>query len=753
MNALPSLHLVASPWVADLLTHLWQSTAVALAILLLLIIGRRLSARTRRTLGWIAVAKFVLPAAWLVALAGRVFGPARGTMVANAVPWSGDPALTASGAAAALNAWAPPAWLWPWLGGVWAAVAVGLLARWVLRGVRVRRELLARARPVDETVACAVAAAAARAGLRPAPRCVEVDWDHGPGALGILSPVLILPRGLMEAIAPAERAAILIHECVHVRQHDNFWSAVRALFVGVLWFNPIAWLLNRAIAIETEKSCDERVLQITGDAENYASGIVASVRHTLGVMRPGFAAATTPPVVARLQNILAYPARQDRPALRWTAVALALGLAALGGRAGSIAATAPVAPAASDEAVANSSEIAADFLRRQVDRLQREADVAGSPEEAAGKAAERAQLLRRLKDVESIRSRVSEGAVRVAQAAPATPTQPAPAKPSYKIGTITITFVSPASIGEADVRAVMQMREGGEFDETSLDRDIRAIYRMGVFKFVEVKHTPVDGSTFNLVVELTPRPAVGLLRAPDVELTKANAAAGPLVLSGSATATHGVTFDVPVRPAPPTAPGFSTPSSVETELIEARRLLAETSAELKRLRDERAAAVAKEHEAAEALARAVASKKMPPAATTPAPLTATPASPEKSELRPTPALTIAASVPRIETAAVFRGMKVFAISELDQAPVARFQARPQYPFEMRRQKIGGEAVVDFIIDTNGEVVNAYAIRSSRVEFEAPAVQAVSKWKFKPGRKGGRDVPTHMQVPIVFTLNE
>ena len=23
----------------------------------------------------------------------------------------------------------------------------------------------------------------------------------------------------------------------------------------------------------------------------------------------------------------------------------------------------------------------------------------------------------------------------------------------------------------------------------------------------------------------------------------------------------------------------------------------------------------------------------------------------------------------------------------------------------------------------------------------------------PGRKGGRDVPTHMQVPIVFTLNE
>jgi protein TonB len=110
-------------------------------------------------------------------------------------------------------------------------------------------------------------------------------------------------------------------------------------------------------------------------------------------------------------------------------------------------------------------------------------------------------------------------------------------------------------------------------------------------------------------------------------------------------------------------------------------------------------------------------------------------------------------VPEIRDPNMFRGMKVFDISMLDQTPVAKFQARPQYPFEMRRAGIAGEVVVDFIVDTNGDVQNAYALRSSQREFEAAAVQAVSKWKFKPGRKGGRDVPTHMQVPIVFTLNE
>jgi protein TonB len=62
-------------------------------------------------------------------------------------------------------------------------------------------------------------------------------------------------------------------------------------------------------------------------------------------------------------------------------------------------------------------------------------------------------------------------------------------------------------------------------------------------------------------------------------------------------------------------------------------------------------------------------------------------------------------------------------------------------------------VVDFIVDANGDVQNAFAVKMSQREFESAAVQAVSKWKFKPGKKGGRAVNTHMQVPIVFTLNE
>jgi periplasmic protein TonB len=101
----------------------------------------------------------------------------------------------------------------------------------------------------------------------------------------------------------------------------------------------------------------------------------------------------------------------------------------------------------------------------------------------------------------------------------------------------------------------------------------------------------------------------------------------------------------------------------------------------------------------------------------------------------------------------FRGVEIFDLSKLDQAPVARSRALPVFPYEMRRAGIKGEVIVDFIVDSNGDVQDAFASSSTQREFEAAAVAAVSKWKFKAGRKGGRDVNTKMRVPIVFSLND
>jgi protein TonB len=95
--------------------------------------------------------------------------------------------------------------------------------------------------------------------------------------------------------------------------------------------------------------------------------------------------------------------------------------------------------------------------------------------------------------------------------------------------------------------------------------------------------------------------------------------------------------------------------------------------------------------------------------------------------------------------------QIFDISKLDQIPVIVVQQKPAYPFEMRRAGVSGTVTVDFIVDTEGNVRQAAAISSSQTDFEQAAVQAVSKWRFRPGKKAGHAVNTHMQVPIAFSL--
>jgi TonB family protein len=86
-------------------------------------------------------------------------------------------------------------------------------------------------------------------------------------------------------------------------------------------------------------------------------------------------------------------------------------------------------------------------------------------------------------------------------------------------------------------------------------------------------------------------------------------------------------------------------------------------------------------------------------------------------------------------------------------PRATLQQPPRYPMAMRASGMRGEVLVDFLVDIEGRVRNPYVVRSLNPSFDEPAVDAVRQWRFEPGTVGGRPVTTHMQVPVVFTLNE
>ena len=84
-------------------------------------------------------------------------------------------------------------------------------------------------------------------------------------------------------------------------------------------------------------------------------------------------------------------------------------------------------------------------------------------------------------------------------------TPPPDEAPAYQVGTVTVKFVGTPIVNEQVVRANMQVREGGVLDDAMLDRDIRSLYRTGLFEFIEIKREAVSATVFNLVVEVTPK--------------------------------------------------------------------------------------------------------------------------------------------------------------------------------------------------------------------------------------------------------
>jgi len=93
--------------------------------------------------------------------------------------------------------------------------------------------------------------------------------------------------------------------------------------------------------------------------------------------------------------------------------------------------------------------------------------------------------------------------------------------------------------------------------------------------------------------------------------------------------------------------------------------------------------------------------------------------------------------------------EALTLAELDQRPRPIFQASPQYPIELRKQKVEGSVQVVFYVDKEGRVSNPQVERSSHPAFERPALEAVRQWRFEAGTRHGQKVAFKMRVPITF----
>jgi protein TonB len=96
--------------------------------------------------------------------------------------------------------------------------------------------------------------------------------------------------------------------------------------------------------------------------------------------------------------------------------------------------------------------------------------------------------------------------------------------------------------------------------------------------------------------------------------------------------------------------------------------------------------------------------------------------------------------------------EAFDVADLEKRPEPISQTAPVYPPELKKAKIAGMVTLVFVLGEDGRVEDPRVESSSRPEFEKPALEAIRRWRFRPGMKDGQPVRTYIRQPLKFSVS-
>lgn len=344
-----ALNDLGAQWAVGMRAAVWQSTVLALAVLLLSIGLRRASASFRLWL-WMLVPLRLLIMPVLAVPVPVLPGPAPQLTAASvsSIPLiapspTGNetrrsssvapPEQTASPAQAS-----PPTPVlatgidgWTILMGVWIlgmAVSGARLAR-VSRRVR---HIMTRGEPITDRGIMEVAHAAAKmVGLPRIPPLLATAERISPFAWGVRRSIVVMPERLLRSADKGSLLAVLVHEFVHLRRKDSLMGVLLAVCETAYFFHPVVHLVRRRILLERERACDAHALAVSrGRPSAYARALVTAAelcRSNCMAPDPVVAPSTFEDLTARLLSIAA--GLTPKPRLSRPALACLLGLAVL----------------------------------------------------------------------------------------------------------------------------------------------------------------------------------------------------------------------------------------------------------------------------------------------------------------------------------------------------------------------------------------------------------------------------------------
>jgi ankyrin repeat protein/beta-lactamase regulating signal transducer with metallopeptidase domain len=273
-------------WV--LVHFVWQGTAVALVLAVMLRLAARASARTRYALAGAALLLCAIaPVVTWVALS-----PHERLPLPPSVAWPeatlrpvapAPPAISLPNFIAPISS-APRSPLQarlmegvekglPGVVGGWLFGVVVLSSRLTLGWMWTRR--LGRSGVPARDPACleSFSRLLARMRIGRPVRLLESALVEVPMLIGWLGPTIVVPVSLFAGLTPSQLEAILAHELAHVRRHDYLVNLLQTVVETVLFYHPAVWWIGRRLREERENCCDDLALEVMEDRLVYVSAL------------------------------------------------------------------------------------------------------------------------------------------------------------------------------------------------------------------------------------------------------------------------------------------------------------------------------------------------------------------------------------------------------------------------------------------------------------------------------------------------
>jgi beta-lactamase regulating signal transducer with metallopeptidase domain len=96
-------------------------------------------------------------------------------------------------------------------------------------------------------------------------------------AAGLLRPRILVSRGLLHSLSPAERTVVLSHERAHVQRRDALFAGLVRVLATLHLPGTASWLVSE-LHVAAEQACDEEAGKLVGDRLIVASAILTVAR-------------------------------------------------------------------------------------------------------------------------------------------------------------------------------------------------------------------------------------------------------------------------------------------------------------------------------------------------------------------------------------------------------------------------------------------------------------------------------------------